>query len=301
MSRTDFLQGSMVTLLTPMTEEEQIDFPTFDQLIDLHVTAGTRAVVVASTTGEGPTLTHEEHLRLYSHAVQRADGRIRVIAGVGSPATRVACELARESEHARVDAILCVTPYYNRPNPTGLEKHFTAVADAVDIPVILYDVPRRTGVTVPESLVAALSRHPNIVGLKDATGDLDRATRLIASVAPGFRLISGDDPTAFAFMAAGGAGVISVAANIVPSAIAALCDAVLRGSLDEAKQLDDALHPLYDLLASDTNPVPAKWLASKLGLMSPVLRAPLAVPGELAHSLSESVVYAATRNFVAHQ
>lgn len=174
-------------------------------------------------------------------------------------------------------------------------------SELADTPMRTRYVPRRTGVTVPESLVAALSRHPNIGGLKDATGDLDRATRLIASVAPGFRLISGDDPTAFAFMAAGGAGVISVAANIVPSAIATLCDAVLRGSLDEAKQLDDALHPLYDLLASDTNPVPAKWLASKLGLMSPVLRAPLAVPGELAHSLSESVVYAATRDFVAHQ
>lgn len=300
MSFTEFLQGSMVALLTPMTEDEQIDFPTFDQLIELHVSAGTRAVVVASTTGEGPTLAHEEHIELYRRAVQRADGRIPVIAGVGSPATRVACELAREAEHARVDAVLCVTPYYNRPNAMGLEQHFTAVADAIDIPVVLYDVPRRTGVTLPESLVAALSRHPNIVGLKDATGDLSRARRLVAAVAPGFRLISGDDPSAFAFMATGGAGVISVAANIVPAAVVALCKAVSRGSINEAAQLDDALRPLYELLGSDTNPVPAKWLAHQLGLMRPVLRAPLAVPSVLANSLAESVVYAATRELVAH-
>lgn len=295
MNRTEFLRGSMVALLTPMTDDEQIDFDTFDDLIDLHVNAGTRAIVVASTTGEGPTLAHEEHVELYRRAVLRADGRIPVIAGVGSPSTRIACELAREAEHARANAVLCVTPYYNRPNEQGLARHFSAVAEAIDIPVVLYDVPRRTGVSLPENLVVTLSQHPNIVGLKDATGDLARATRLIASVAPGFRLISGDDPTAFALMAAGGAGVISVAANVAPASMVALCDAVLRGATDEAAALDDALRPLYDLLGADTNPVPAKWLAQELGMMRAVLRAPLSVPDVLARSLAESAVYASTR------
>jgi 4-hydroxy-tetrahydrodipicolinate synthase len=295
MSHAEFLHGSMVALLTPMTDDEQIDFDTFDRLIDLHVNAGTRAIVVASTTGEGPTLAHEEHVDLYRRAVLRADGRIPIIAGVGSPSTRVACELAREAEHARVNAVLCVTPYYNRPNEQGLERHFITVAEAVDIPVVLYDVPRRTGVSIPEALVVALSRHPNIVGLKDATGNLARARRLIASVAPGFHLISGDDPTAFALMAAGGTGVISVAANVAPASMVALCDAVLRGAIDEAAALDNALRPLYALLGADTNPVPAKWLAQELGMMRAVLRAPLSLPDALVRSLAESVVYTATR------
>jgi 4-hydroxy-tetrahydrodipicolinate synthase len=289
----------MVALLTPMTDDEEIDLDTFDHLIQLHINAGTRAVVVASTTGEGPTLAHEEHVELYRRAVVQADGRIPIIAGVGSPSTRVVCELAREAEHAGVDAVLCVTPYYNRPNEQGLEHHFTTVAEAIDIPVVLYDVPRRTGVSIPEQLVIALSRHPNIVGLKDATGDLARAARLLASVAPGFRLVSGDDPTALALMATGGSGVISVAANVAPAAMAELCNAMLRGAHDKAAELDEALRPLYDLLGSDTNPVPAKWLAHQLGMMRAVLRAPLAVPDALARSLAESVVYAATREVIA--
>jgi 4-hydroxy-tetrahydrodipicolinate synthase len=298
MSRAAYLEGSMVALLTPMFADEQIDYRAFERLVDLHVDAGTKAVVVASTTGEGPTLSHEEHVDLYRSAVQHAAGRVPIIAGVGSPSTRVACELAREAEHERVDAILCVTPYYNRPNAIGLNQHFTAVADAVDIPVILYDVPHRTGVHIPEDLIVELSSHPNIVGLKDATGDLERAARLLAAVSPGFRLVSGDDSTAFGLMAAGGAGVISVAANVAPAAFRAMCDAIQRGDLKEALRLDEALRPLYGVLSADTNPIPAKWIAHELGLMQGALRAPLVLSPLLSRSLANSVAFIASRHLL---
>ena len=298
MSRADFLQGSMVALLTPMSVDECIDYDAFDRLIDLHVNAGTDAIVVASTTGEGPTLTLDEHVQLYRRAVQRADGRLPVIAGIGSPSTRVACELAREAEHERVQAILCVTPYFNRPNDFGLEHHFTSVADTVDIPVVMYDVPHRTGLKMTENLVVKLSAHPNIVGLKDATGDLERVTRLLSTVAPGFRIVSGDDATALGLMAAGGAGVISVAANVAPSAVRRMCDAVRLGDLERAAQLDEDLKPLYEVLSSDTNPVPAKWAAQELGLMEGVLRAPLAISPTLRRSLARSAAFSAARHLL---
>jgi 4-hydroxy-tetrahydrodipicolinate synthase len=298
MSCVGFLQGSIVALLTPMSSNEQIDYPAFERLVDLHVEAGTSAIAIASTTGEGPTLSLEEHVHLYRSAVQRAAGKIPIIAGVGSPSTRVACELAREAQHERVHAILCVTPYYNRPNVLGLERHFTAVADAVDIPVILYDVPHRSGVRLPEALVVELSRHPNIVGLKDATGDLERAVRLLAAVAEDFRIVSGDDSSAFGLMAAGGAGVISVAANVAPAAVRALCETVKRGDLKEAARLDESLRPLYEVLSADTNPVPAKWIAHEIGLMSPVLRAPLTIPPELARELGTSDAFNASRRLL---
>ena len=157
MTDSSLLQGSIVALLTPMTPDEKIDFPALEQLIDRHVDAGTSAIVVASTTGEGPTLTFEEHVLLYRAAVLCAEGRIPVIAGVGSPSTHAACELARAAATEQVDAILCVTPYYNRPNPLGLQRHFTAVAEAANTPVILYDVPHRTGVALPEDLIVELS------------------------------------------------------------------------------------------------------------------------------------------------
>ncbi|CAB3779530.1 4-hydroxy-tetrahydrodipicolinate synthase [Paraburkholderia ultramafica] len=298
MSRAEFLQGSMVALLTPMSANEQIDYPAFERLMDLQVNAGTSAIVVASTTGEGPTLSLDEHVHLYRRAVQHAAGRIPVIAGVGSPSTRVACELAREAEHERVDAILCVTPYYNRPNLFGMDHHFTAIADAVGIPVVLYDVPHRTGVRISEELIVQLSGHPNIVGLKDATGDLERAVRLIAAVSPDFRIVSGDDSSAFGLMAAGGSGVISVAANVAPSAVRAMCEAVKRGDMEEAARLNEILKPLYDVLSADTNPVPAKWVAHELGLMDPMLRAPLAIPPALARLLAASVEFNASRHLL---
>jgi 4-hydroxy-tetrahydrodipicolinate synthase len=298
MSRVDFLQGSIVALLTPMSQNEQIDYPAFERLVDLHADAGTSAIVIASTTGEGPTLSLDEHVHLYRRAVQHAAGRIPIIAGVGSPSTRVACELAREAQHERVHAILCVTPYYNRPNVFGLERHYTAVADAVDIPVILYDVPHRAGVRLSEELIVELSRHPNIVGLKDATGDLERAVRLLAAVSEDFRIVSGDDSSAFGLMAAGGAGVISVAANVAPAAVRALCEAVKCGDMKEGARLDESLRPLYEVLSADTNPVPAKWIAHEIGLMGPVLRAPLTIPPELARELGASDAFNASRRLL---
>ena len=297
-SSTDFLRGSLVALLTPMRADVEIDYPVFERLIDFHARAGTRAIVVASTTGEAPTLSHDEHVQLYRRAVQHAAGRIPIIAGVGSPSTQVACELAREAQHERVDAVLCVTPYYNRPNASGLGRHFAAVADAIEIPVILYDVPRRTGLQIPDELVFELSQHPNIVGLKDATGDILRAKRLLAGVQDGFRLLSGDDATAFDLMAAGGSGVISVAANVAPSAIRAMCDAIAREEIEEASRLNDALRPLYGLLSADTNPVPAKWVARELGLMSGVLRAPLEITPSLSRFLSDSTAFNAVRHWL---
>jgi 4-hydroxy-tetrahydrodipicolinate synthase len=290
MSAAPFLRGSIVALLTPMTPDENIDFVALQRLVELHVDAGTSAIVVASTTGEGPTLSLDEHALLYRSVLQYSAGRIPVIAGVGSPATHVACELAREAGHEGVDAILCVTPYYNRPNDVGLRRHFTAVAEATDTPVILYDVPHRTGVSLSENLIVELSGHPNIVGLKDATGDLPRAIRLLASVGPDFQIFSGDDSSAFGLMVAGGAGVISVAANIAPSAVRAMCDAVRRGDIQEGARMDEALRPLYEFLCVDSNPIPAKWLANKIGWMNSTLRSPLVMPPDLFRHLSEGVV-----------
>jgi 4-hydroxy-tetrahydrodipicolinate synthase len=295
---TDFLRGSLVALLTPMRPDGEIDYAAFEQLIDFHAGAGTRAIVVASTTGEAPTLSFDEHVQLYRRAVQHAAGRIPIIAGVGSPSTHVACELAGEAQHERADAVLCVTPYYNRPNASGLGRHFTTVAEAIEIPIILYDVPRRTGVQIPDELIFELSEHPNIVGLKDATGDTVRAKRLLAGVHGGFRLLSGDDSTAFDLMAAGGAGVISVVANVAPSAVRAMCDAIGRGEIEEAFRLNEALGPLYGLLSADTNPVPAKWLACKLGLMSGVLRAPLEITPSLSQFFSSSDAFNASRHLL---
>lgn len=298
MNRADFLQGSIVALLTPMSADEEIDYATVERLVDLHVDARTSAIVVASTTGEGPTLSVDEHVHLYRRAVQQAAGRIPIIASVGSPSTRIACELAREAEHEYADAILCVTPYYNRPNAFGLNRHFTAVADAVDIPVIMYDVPHRTGVGVSEELVVDLSRHPNIVGLKDATGDIERAVRLLAAVSPDFRIVSGDDSSAFGLMAAGGAGVISVAANVAPSVVRAMCEAIRRGDMEEGAQFNESLKPLYAVLSADTNPIPAKWLAHRLGLMDSTLRAPLAVSPVLAGSLETCTGFTESRHLL---
>ncbi|SAL30567.1 dihydrodipicolinate synthase [Caballeronia sordidicola] len=282
------LQGSIVALLTPMTPDEKIDFPALERLIDLHVDAGTSAIVVASTTGEGPALTFKEHVRLYRAAVLCAEGRIPVIAGLGSPSTHAACELARAAATEQADAILCVTPYYNRLNPLGLQRHFTTVAEAAGTPVILHDVPHCTGVTLPEDLIVALSSHPNIIGLKDATGDLHRAERLLHAVSAGFQIFSGDDSTAFALMAAGGAGVISVAANVAPSAVRAMCDALRRGDTEDASRINDSLQPLYAFLAAETNPVPAKWLAHRIGWTDATLRLPLAISPELACDFSRN-------------
>jgi 4-hydroxy-tetrahydrodipicolinate synthase len=300
MTDSSLLQGSIVALLTPMTPDEKIDFPALEQLIDLHVDAGTSAIVVASTTGEGPTLTFKEHVLLYRAAVLCAEGRIPVIAGVGSPSTHAACELARAAATEQVDAILCVTPYYNRPNPLGLQRHFTAVAEAANTPVILYDVPHRTGVALPEDLIVELSAHPNIIGLKDATGDLHRAERLLRAVGAGFQIVSGDDSTAFALMAAGGAGVISVAANVAPSAVRALCDALRRGDTRDAARIDDSLRPLYDFLSADTNPVPAKWLAHRIGWVNATLRLPLVIPPELSLRLSGNDALVACAALLGH-
>jgi 4-hydroxy-tetrahydrodipicolinate synthase len=212
----------------------------------------------------------------------------------------VACELAREAGHEGVDAILCVTPYYNRPNDLGLRHHFVAVAEATDTPVILYDVPHRTGVSLSENLIVELSGHRNIVGLKDATGDLPRAIRMLASVDPDFRIVSGDDSSAFGLMAAGGSGVISVAANIAPSAVRSMCDAVRRGDIQEGTRMDEALRPLYEFLSADSNPIPAKWLAHKIGWMNSTLRSPLVIPPDLSRRLSGSLAFDTYQNLLGY-
>jgi len=283
----------MVALLTPMMPDGRIDGTTLGRLIDLHVEAGTNAIVIASTTGEAPTLSPDEHVDIYRMACVHAAGRIPIIAGVGSPSTQAACELAREAAHIGVDAILCVTPYYNRPNMSGLRKHFQAVAEAGDAPLILYDVPQRTGVRMDDTLIVELSGHPQIVGLKDATGDMERAERLLGNVRPGFGIVSGDDRTAFDLMLKGGAGVISVAANVAPRTVRSMCDAVLSGDLKRGIQLGRELEPLYDLLAADTNPIPVKWLAQECGLASGTMREPLVMSPDMQQRLQNSAAFRA--------
>ena len=269
------IRGSIAALVTPMDPSGMLDLHGLDRLVDWHLREGTHAVVAVGTTGESATLDTKEHLMVIERVVDRIAGRIPVIAGTGSNCTREAVDLTADAKRAGADACLLVTPYYIKPTQEGLIQHFLKIADSVDIPQILYNVPSRTGCDIQPESVAALSNHSNIVGLKDATGDLLRGEKLLALVDQNFGIYSGDDLTALKLLKLGAAGNISVTANLVPNVMARLCEAALNGNLQLASALDATLTDLHRALFCESNPVPCKWALHEMGLIQDGIRLPL--------------------------
>jgi 4-hydroxy-tetrahydrodipicolinate synthase len=269
------LSGSMVAVVTPMDADGTVNYRQFAKVIDFHVDSGTHALVVAGTTGESATLDHEEHIELIAKACELAAGRIPVIAGTGSNSTAQTLKLSRAVDRLPIVAFLVVTPYYNKPPQEGMRRHFLAVADAVSRPLILYNVPGRTGVDLKPETVIKLAAHPNIQGIKEATGELNRVRVLRDACGEGFKLLSGDDATSCEFMLQGGDGVISVTANVAAAAMRQLCDAAMAGKRAEAERIDSHLQPLHRTLFCESNPIPVKWAVQRMGLIGPGIRLPL--------------------------
>lgn len=267
--------GSIVALVTPMEENGDIDWQALDKLVDFHIDNGTDAIVAVGTTGESPTLPVEEHIAVIKRVVDRSAGRIPVIAGTGANSTSEAIELTKKGKEAGADASLLVVPYYNKPTQEGMYLHFKSIADSVDIPQILYNVPGRTSCDLLPDTVERLSVHPNIVGIKEATGDLDRAREVIDRCADKMAIYTGDDPTAMEFMLMGGKGDISVTANVAPKLMAQMCKAAIAGDRETAERLNAKLDGLNNSLFVEANPIPVKWAVSELGLMGKGIRLPL--------------------------
>jgi len=268
-------QGSMVALVTPMTADEQLDWASLHKLVEWHIEKGTDAIVAVGTTGESSTLTVGEHIAVIKAVVEQVDGRIPVIAGTGANNTVEAIEMTRTAKEAGADACLLVTPYYNKPSQEGLYLHFKAIADAVDVPQILYNVPGRTGVDMLPNTVFRLQDHKNIVGIKEATGDLDRAKTLIEGRVDGFDIMSGDDETAVELILLGGTGNISVTANVAPSEVSQMCALALAGDADAARSVNRELNPVHHAMFVESNPIPVKWAVAEMGLMEGGIRLPM--------------------------
>ncbi len=268
-------KGSLVALITPFDGNNQVDYPSLKGLIDFHVEAGSNGLVIAGTTGESATLSRSEHVDLIVRAVEIADGRLPIIAGTGSNSTAQTIDLSRAVDDSGIDAFLVVVPYYNKPMQEGIYQHFTAIADAVDKPIMLYNVPGRTVADMLPETVARLARHDNIFGVKEATGDIGRLRAIQDRVDDNFMLYSGDDFTLLPFIEAGGHGVVTVSGNVVPEQVARLCRLAFAGHSVEAKALDDTLQALNKVLFIESNPIPVKWAVSQLGLMGANIRLPL--------------------------
>ncbi len=269
------LQGSMVALVTPMHLDGSIDWISLDKLVEFHIKEGTNTIVAVGTTGESATLSVSEHLQVVERVVDKVTGRISVVAGTGANSTREAVELTKSAHSVGVDACLLVVPYYNKPTQEGLFSHFSFIADAVAVPQILYNVPGRTITDMQNDIVVRLSAHENIIGIKDATGDIARGEELINSVPDDFYVYSGDDPTAPELMLVGGKGNISVTANVAPRKMAELCRLAIAGEAEAARNLQSELNPLHGALFTEANPIPVKWAVSELGLMPSGIRLPL--------------------------
>ncbi|SCK17396.1 4-hydroxy-tetrahydrodipicolinate synthase [Vogesella sp. LIG4] len=269
------LTGSLVALVTPMFEDGQVDYQSLNRLVDFHIANGTDGIVAVGTTGESATLGVEEHIKVVEAVVKHAAGRVAVVAGTGGNSTAEAIELARLAKGAGASHTLSVVPYYNKPTQEGIYQHFRAIAEAVDIPVILYNVPGRTVADMSNDTALRLAQIDNIVGLKDATGDIGRACDLVLRAPADFALYSGDDATGMAFMLCGGHGVISVTANVAPRLMSDLCKAARAGETQTARKLNDKLQGLHKQLFVEPNPIPAKWAMHRMGLMPAGLRLPL--------------------------
>lgn len=269
------ITGSIVALVTPFYEDGQLDLEALRNLIDFHLQAGTRAIAVVGTTGESPTLDVEEHCLVIKTTVEKVAGRVPVIAGTGANSTREAIELSRFAAQVGAHACLSVVPYYNKPTQEGMYRHYRAIAEAVDLPIILYNVPGRTVADIGNDTVLRLTQIPNIVGLKDATGSVERATDLLSRIPANFALYSGDDVSALALMLLGGHGVISVTANVAPALMSRMCAAALAGRLEEAREINRQLLGLHRNLYHEANPIPVKWACQQLGLIKGGIRLPL--------------------------
>lgn len=267
--------GSMVALVTPMDGEGEVDYRALENLIDFHIERGTDAIVSVGTTGESPTLSMEEHVDVIRQTVAFARGRVPVIAGTGSNSTHEAIELTRHAMEVGADACLLVTPYYNKPTQEGLYRHFKAIAESVAIPQILYNVPGRTSCDMLPDTVARLADIPNIVGIKEATGDLERVKAILERCGDKIDLYSGDDATALDFILLGGKGDISVTANVAPAAMHAMCTAAHGRDRALAERHNTPLLGLHKLLFVESNPIPVKWALQEMGLIGPGIRLPL--------------------------
>src|SRR6202046_2194530 len=268
------IKGSIPALVTPM-RDGKVDEAAFRKLVSWQIEQGSHGLTPCGTTGESPTLSHDEHMRVIEICVEEAKGRVPVIAGAGSNATDEAIALTRHAKEVGADAVLSVTGYYNKPSQEGQYRHFMAIADAVNIPILLYNIPGRAIVDISVETMARLAKHPNIIGVKDATANLMRPTRERNACGKSWRLISGEDGTALGYMAHGGHGCISVTANVAPKLCAEFQDACLRGAYDRARELQDKLMPLHDALFCEPSPAPAKFGASLLGHCTPDVRLPL--------------------------
>lgn len=281
--------GSLVALITPMHEEGSIDFPALEKLVDWHIENKTDGLVILGTTGESATVEHHERNKMIRAVIERVNHRIPVIVGTGTNVTKHTIELTQEAMELGADAVLLVTPYYNKPTQEGLYQHYRAIAKAVPIPQILYNVPGRTCCDLLPATVARLAEFANIVGLKEATGNLDRLKQLLdLNIKMDF--FSGDDATAMEFMLMGGKGVISVAANVIPRAFHDLCVAAMKKDRESAEKINATLVDLYRVLFIETNPIPTKWILEKMGLIHSGIRLPLTPLSAQHHVTVESVM-----------
>ncbi len=267
--------GSIVALVTPMLEDGSVDYPTLRQLIDWHIAEGTACIGVVGTTGESPTVSVEEHCEIIRVAVEQTAGRVPVMAGAGGNSTREAIELARFAKKVGADCTLSVVPYYNKPSQEGIYQHFRAIAEAVDIPTVLYNVPGRTVADMLPETTLRLAQVPGVIGIKEATGNIERACWLIKQAPANFSIYSGDDGTAVALMLLGGHGNVSVTANVAPRAMAELCRAAVAGDARTAREIHFKLLGLHKLLFAEPNPTPVKWAMQRLGLCAATMRLPM--------------------------
>jgi 4-hydroxy-tetrahydrodipicolinate synthase len=269
------LQGSLVAIVTPMFDDGRLDIPSLNALIDFHINQGTDGIVIVGTTGESPTVDFDEHCLLIKTAVSQVNGRVPVIAGTGANSTKEAIVLTQTAKDLGADACLLVAPYYNKPTQEGLYQHFKAVADAVDIPQILYNVPGRTACDISNDTTLRLAEHANIVGIKDATGGIERGTDLLLRAPEDFAVYSGDDATAMSLMLLGGKGVISVTANVAPKLMHEMCVAAMDGDAVKARAINAKIFALHQKLFVEANPIPVKWVLEQMGLIKSGIRLPL--------------------------
>ncbi len=286
------ISGSIVALVTPLHEDGSVDYPTLRALIDWHIAEGTHCIGVVGTTGESPTVSVEEHCEIIRVAVEQSAGRVPIMAGAGANSTREAIELSEYAKKVGADCTLQVVPYYNKPTQEGIYQHFKAIVEAVDIPVVLYNVPGRTVADMLPETTLRLAQLPGVIGVKEATGNLERAAWLIKQAPKGFSIYSGDDPTAVALMLLGGHGNISVTANVAPRGMAELCKAAMAQDAKRAVELHMKLLPLHKHLFVEPNPIPVKWALTRMGKVGGTLRLPLTPLGES----SQAVVEAAMRD-----
>jgi 4-hydroxy-tetrahydrodipicolinate synthase len=269
------ISGSLVAIVTPMHEDGSLDFPSLRKLIDWHIAEGTDGIVIVGTSGESPTVSVEEHRELIRVAVEQANKRIPIIAGTGGNSTTEAVELTAYAKQVGADASLQVVPYYNKPTQEGMVLHFRKVAESVDLPVILYNVPGRTVADMTVETMLRLAEVPGVIGVKEASGNIDRAAQLIKGAPASFKIYSGDDPTAIALMLLGGHGNISVTANVAPRAMHELCAAAMRGDVETARRIHMQLLSVHKNLFVESNPIPVKWALQAMGKMEGGIRLPL--------------------------